>query len=50
VGETGVVAVDAVSHTIVGATPREEVRAAGARLAKEKKDDIEAAFHQARKA
>lgn len=50
VGEVGLVAVDAVTHEVIGATPREEVRAAVARLAEEKGDELEAAFRQARKA
>ena len=50
VGEVGVVAVDAATHEVVGATPREEVRAEVVRLAEEKRDELEAAFHQARKA
>jgi hypothetical protein len=50
VGVAGVVAVDAATHAILGATPREEVQAAGAQLAKEKKDELEAAFDQAREA
>lgn len=50
VGEVGVVAVDAATHEVVGATPREEVRAEVGRLAGEKRDELEAAFHQTRKA
>ena len=49
VGEVGVVAVDAATNEIVGATPHEEVRAAGARLAQEKEDELKAAFRRARK-
>ena len=45
VGEVGVVAGDAATHEVVGATPREEVRAEVARLAGEKRDELEAAFH-----
>src|SRR6266550_1503626 len=44
VGEVGVVAVDAATHEVVGATPREEVRAEVVRLAGEKRDELEAAF------
>jgi hypothetical protein len=50
VGEVGAVAVDAASYEVVGATPREEVRADLARLAGKKRDELEAAFHRARKA
>jgi hypothetical protein len=50
VGEVGMVVVDAATHEVVGATPREEVRAEVARLAREKRDELEAAFHQTRKA
>ncbi|MCI0461797.1 MAG: hypothetical protein L0Z62_33010 [Gemmataceae bacterium] len=48
VGDVGVVAVDAATHDVIGATPRAEVRAAVARLAQEKSDALEAAFRQAR--
>jgi hypothetical protein len=48
VGEVGVLAVDASSHTVIGFTPREEVLAAGARLAKENRDALDAAFRRAR--
>lgn len=47
VGDVGAVAVDAATHEVVGATPREEVRAEVARLAGTKCDELEAAFHQA---
>jgi hypothetical protein len=49
VGEVGLVAVDAMSGEVVGATPREEASAAGAKLAQEKQDEIRAAFARARK-
>lgn len=48
VGVVGVVAVDAGSGGVVGATPRHEVRAAGTRLAQEKRDELDAAFRRAR--
>lgn len=48
VGDVGVVAVDGTTHDVLGATPREEVRAGVARLAKEKCDELAAAFRQAR--
>lgn len=48
VGEVGVVAVEAATGAIVGATPTVEARAAGARLAQEKRHEIDAAFHRAR--
>lgn len=50
VGDVGMVAVDAATHEVVGATPRDEVRAAVGRLAEEKRDELEAAFRQANKA
>jgi hypothetical protein len=49
VGDVGMIAVDAFTSEVVGATPRAEVLAAGARLAKEKRGDLDAAFHRARK-
>jgi hypothetical protein len=49
VGEVGVVAVDARSYEITGATPHDDVKAAGARLAQENRDALDAAFHQAAK-
>src|SRR5258707_14871838 len=48
VGEVGMVVVDAATGTVVGATPRDEVRAAGTRLAQENRDDLDAAFRRAR--
>jgi hypothetical protein len=48
VGEVGVVALDGTTLALLDATPRHEVRAAGARLAREKRDVLEAAFHRAR--
>jgi hypothetical protein len=48
VGEVGVLAIDALTQEIIGATPREEVKKAGARLAKEKRDELDAAFRRAR--
>jgi hypothetical protein len=50
VGEVGVVVVDAATGKIIGASSRKEVRSAGARLAKEKRAELDAAFHRARKA
>jgi hypothetical protein len=49
VGEVGVVAIDAATQDVLGATPQEDVKAAGARLAREKRDEITAAFQRARK-
>lgn len=49
VGDVGMVAIDAATHEVVGAMPQKEVRAALARLAQEKGDELEAAFHQASK-
>jgi hypothetical protein len=48
VGEVGMVAVDMAARTVIGATPRPEVRAAGTRLAQEKRHELDAAFHRAR--
>jgi len=48
VGEVGVLAIDEATHEVVGATPRNDVKAAGARLAKEKRDVLDAAFRRAR--
>ena len=48
VGEVGVLAVDAATCEVIGATPRDEVKAAGAQLAKEKRDALDAAFRRAR--
>jgi hypothetical protein len=48
VGEVGVVALDGTSLALLDATPRSEVRAAGAQLAREKRDVLDAAFHRAR--
>jgi len=50
VGEVGVILVDAATGKIIGASSRKEVRSAGARLAKEKRAELDAAFHRARKA
>jgi len=36
------------TRSILGATPRQEVLATGARLAQEKRDELNAAFHRAR--
>ena len=48
VGELGVVAVNARIGAVVGATPKEEVIAAGKRLREENRDELEAAFRRAR--
>ena len=48
VGEVGVLALDASNGDILGATPREEVLSAGARLAKEKRNELDAAFRRAK--
>ena len=47
VGEVGFLAVEARSGKVIGSTSRSEVVAAGNRLAEEKRDDLEAAFHRA---
>jgi hypothetical protein len=48
VGAVGLVAVDARTHQIVGATERQEVNRAIKHLKESKRDELEAAFHQAR--
>src|SRR5262249_34595782 len=48
VGEVGVVADDAATLAVMGATPRAEVLAAAAALAREKRDELDAAFRRAR--
>lgn len=48
VGEVGVVALDGMTLAVLDATPKHEVRAAGARLARENRDALHAAFHRAR--
>ena len=48
VDEVGVVALDSTTLALLDATPRHEVRAAGAQLAREKRDVFDAAFHRAR--
>jgi hypothetical protein len=50
VGEVGMVALDAATREVVGATPRAEVQAEAARLKSEKRDELDAAFHRTRKA
>ena len=49
VGEVGVVAIDAGTREVIGATPSDEVQAAAARLKREKRDEVDAAFHRTRK-
>ena len=48
VGDVGIVAVDAFTRKVVGATSRAEVLASGVRLVKEKRGELDAAFHRAR--
>ena len=48
VDEVGVVALDPKTLDILDATPAEEVRAAGARLAREKRQLLDAAFQRAK--
>ena len=50
VGEVGLVAVDARTHQVVSATQRQEVNRAIKHLKESKRDELEAAFHQARTA
>jgi hypothetical protein len=47
VGEVGMVAIEVESGSVVGATPQLELRTAGARLAREKRDELDAAFRRA---
>lgn len=47
VAETGLVAVDAGTHAVVGSTPRRDVVAAGKRLREARRDELEAAFRRA---
>lgn len=46
IGDIGVIAIDAKTGQVIGATPKEEVGAAGERLRKEKKKVIQAAFRK----
>ena len=48
VAEVGVVALDADTLEVLDATPKAEVRAAGVRLARERRDALDAAFRRAR--
>ena len=48
VGEVGLVAMDAATQKVVGSTPRGDVVAAAKRLREAKRDELEAAFLQAR--
>jgi hypothetical protein len=48
VGEVGLIAVDAHTHHVVGATRRQEVSRAIKHLKESKRDELEAAFHRAR--
>jgi hypothetical protein len=50
VGEVGVVALDAGTREVIGATPRDDVQAAAARLKEEKRHELDAAFLRTRKA
>jgi hypothetical protein len=47
VGEVGVIAIDPHNLRILDATPKHEVRAGGLRLAREKRDALDAAFRRA---
>jgi hypothetical protein len=49
IGDVGIVAVNAMSGEVMGATPRVDVRAAGTRLATERRHDLDTAFRRARK-
>jgi hypothetical protein len=49
VGEVGLMAIDIATQEVVGATPAAEVHAAGSELTEAKRDELEAAFRQARK-
>ncbi|HMC64865.1 MAG TPA: hypothetical protein VKI65_07985 [Gemmataceae bacterium] len=48
VGEVGMIVIDAKSQEVLGATSRAAVFASGQRLDKEKRHELEAAFHRAR--
>lgn len=48
VGEVGMVAIDPATLDLLDATAKTEVRAAGARLAREKRDALDTAFRRAR--
>jgi hypothetical protein len=48
VGDVGMLAVRTATGEVVGATPRNEARAAGTELAREKSHDLDAAFRRAR--
>lgn len=48
VGEVGLVAIDAHTYRVVSATSRKEVNRAIKLLKESKRDELEAAFHQAR--
>jgi hypothetical protein len=48
VGEVGIVAADAGTLEILDATPKNEVRAAGVKLARENRDALDTAFRCAR--
>ena len=48
VGDVGLIAVDAASGRVVGATPRSEIVAAGKKLREAKSYDLEAAFLRSR--
>lgn len=50
VGEIGMLVVDAKTHEVLGATPRDVVRAAADVLAWEKRKELHAAFLRAKKA
>jgi hypothetical protein len=47
VGEVGMMAIEVESGRVVGATPPLELRTAGARLARENRDELDAAFRRA---
>ena len=49
VGEVGLVAIDAKTHEVLGATERQEVNRAIKHLKESKGDELEAAFYRARK-
>jgi len=48
VGEVGMVAVDARTHEVVGATERREVNRAIKHVKETKRDELDAAFHRSR--
>lgn len=49
-GEVGLIVVDSLTGEVLGSTPRDEVLEGARKLAREKRNEIQAAFLQARRA